>query len=197
MREIAVFDFDGTLTRRDSFIEFARFTVGTAAFACALFRSLPDIVRWKLGCISSSQAKEALFARLYKGMSAERFNDAGVRFADKIKEIERREIVDKLREYVCAGTPVYIISAGMPQWIEPWAKMMGVTAVEGTVPEVAEGKLTGRFESANCLGEEKVRRFEALNLRPCRLVVYGDSSGDDAILAIADEAHRVCKTLRK
>ena len=63
--------------------------------------------------------------------------------------------------------------------------------IVGTRIEVENGMVTGRFLTPNCYGEEKVRRL--LEVLPDRrlyhLTAYGDSRGDRALLAYADEAH--------
>ncbi len=57
----------------------------------------------------------------------------------------------------------------------------------------AHGRLTGRFSSRNCYGQEKVNRL--LRVEPhretYRLIAYGDSRGDREMLAFADEGIRI------
>lgn len=67
---------------------------------------------------------------------------------------------------------------------------MGVTII-GTKVQVVDGKLTGRFLTKNCYGEEKVRRLleQYPNRKEYKLVAYGDSRGDHALLDFADEGH--------
>jgi phosphoserine phosphatase len=63
--------------------------------------------------------------------------------------------------------------------------------VLGTQVEVIDGKLTGRFLSKNCYGQEKVNRILSLypNRQEYNLTAYGDSRGDKEMLAFADESH--------
>ena len=82
----------------------------------------------------------------------------------------------------------------MAEWITPWAAEAGVTTLLTTAPEVdGSGRLTGRFSGANCHGAEKAKRirerFGAMD--GCEIDAYGDSSGDDAMLAIATNPHKV------
>ncbi len=50
-------------------------------------------------------------------------------------------------------------------------------------------RVTGRFDGPNCRGEEKVRRLREAFGDDIRLeAAYGDTSGDRAMLALADEA---------
>lgn len=199
-RGMSVFDFDGTLTRRDTFMLFARHARGGKALRRALVRSLPAIIRWKLGLSSNSEAKQRLFSCLYAGMPYSDFVAAGESFADVIDRNLRRRGMDALVEAQARGDRTIIDSASIDDWIRPWAMRHGVDEVIATRPEVdAAGRLTGRFATPNCHGAEKVRR---LALRyPDRdawhINAYGDSSGDLDLLDYADVPHMLRSRSRR
>ena len=193
-RTIAVFDFDGTITDRDSFGCFVKATIGTPRFYLGICMQMPRLVGYKLGIISNDRAKESLFGTYFRGCRAESFNEAGRRFTSHIDRMLRLDTMQHLLDHLHSGHDVYIVSASMPQWIRPWALGAGITDVIGTEPEIdSSGLLTGRFATPNCYGAEKVRRF--LLAEPdrdtYRLIAYGDSAGDREILTEADEAHWV------
>lgn len=73
----ALFDFDGTITRHDTFMSFGRFSVGYFVFNCAVLKSIPYIVAWKLRLASNSYAKQRLFRFLSRGMEYEKFRELG------------------------------------------------------------------------------------------------------------------------
>lgn len=75
--------------------------------------------------------------------------------------------------------------------MRPFCIRLGVPNVIGTKVEVDSfGKLTGRFLTPNCYGQEKVCRL--LEIEPNReeyiLVAYGDSKGDKEMFEFADNA---------
>lgn len=190
MKQVVVFDFDGTITRRDSFIGFSRFALGRAKVLKALTLSLPKILLWKLGIVSSSKAKECLFGHLYAGQHVAALMDCAQGYEPPL----RREVMDKLQEHLRQGDTVYIISASFSLWIAPWAKKHGVENICCTGAAVdRQGNLTGRFSTPNCRGEEKVRRL--LQMEPDRksyhLTAYGDSRGDREMLQFADTAYKL------
>lgn len=195
MERYAFFDFDGTLIRGDSFGLFARFAVGRAAFFKAVFISSPWIIAWKLRCISSSKAKERLFGKLFGGMPYADFKRYGEAFSKVIESRIKLDTVRRLREHVDAGDTVVIVTASMAEWIAPWAKGYGVDTLLTTAPEVSEatGRLNGRFLGANCHGAEKARRITERfgSLKDAEVWAYGDSAGDDAMLALADHPCRI------
>lgn len=192
---IALFDFDGTLTTKDTFIEFGLFAVGKMNFCKALIRNVTYLAGWELGIIPNYKAKEKLFGSLFKGMTLEEFNGKCEAFSRKIDTFLHPVGYDKMKTHLKEGTPVYIVSASIENWIKPWARNQGVTDVVSTKIEVNEyGKLTGRFASKNCYGPEKVNRIKDVckEIESSEIWAYGDSKGDDDMLKFSDH-HAIIK----
>lgn len=198
-KALTAFDFDGTLTKGDSFLRFAIFALGKRKTAAAILRTLPWIGLWKTGLVSNSRAKQRLFSALFRSMPVEDFRNYGKRFATEILPgLLRQDIVKELRTRISNGEEAYIVTASMAEWIEPWADVQGVKKVVATMPETnSEGLLTGKFLTRNCHGAEKVDRLykEIPSLKNDResiyLTVFGDSSGDRELMAFADVSHLV------
>lgn len=186
--KLALFDFDGTITRHDTFISFGRFALGPWRFLKALLLSAPQIIAWKLNLASNAEAKQALFSRLYKGMKLDDFQKLGRRFAEVV-ESDIKPVADTLiRQHLAAGHTVAIVSASIGDWIRPWAASKGIDIVLATEPETdSNGLLTGRFSTPNCHGPEKVRRInQQFTLTPdSEIWAYGDSKADEPMLALA------------
>lgn len=160
--------------------------------------SLPAIALWKVGLRTGEYAKLRLFSAAFRGMSHEEFRSAGESFARKVEGITRSETVAALGNALREHRTVAIVSASCGDWIRPWAEGHGVRHVLATEVEVdGSGRLTGRFTTPNCRGEEKVTRilaaFPELRDRKeqCDITAYGDSGGDDAMLAFATNPVRV------
>ncbi|MDE6371509.1 MAG: HAD-IB family hydrolase, partial [Duncaniella sp.] len=188
---IAIFDFDGTLTTKDTFIEFAKYSVGWGCLIKGIIKSLPWLLAWKLHLIAGGKAKEQLFSQLYKGMSLTTFEEYCLNFADRISKIERRNLVEYLHSHLKKKDQVFIVSASFPEWIIPWAKRHGISenCIIGTGIETDNYDiLTGKFSTPNCNEAEKVKRVREYipYLSDCEIYAYGDSSGDRAILNVAD-----------
>lgn len=190
MRKIAVFDFDGTITRCDTFLLFIKYVRGPFMFLWGMFLLLPILVAYKLKICPNWKAKQIVFSYFFRGMTYKDFQSAGIRFSAVVNQIVRPIIVQKIKEHKQRGEQVFIISASISEWIVPWARENGIDHVLSTQIEVNEsGMLTGKLLSKNCYGSEKVRRL--LEIEPHRedyyLFVYGDSSGDKELMAFADE----------
>lgn len=189
--KIYAFDFDGTLTRSDSLIEFIRFAKGDKDFALCFLRYLPLLLLMKIGLYPNWKAKQKVFSYCFKGMKEDDFNAVCARFAGKKAGMMRSKGMEKLREVLAEGGKAIIISASVNNWVEPFFYEMPDVYVIGTMVEVRNGVLTGRFLTKNCYGEEKVKRL--LQLYPERteywLTAYGDSRGDTELLDFANESY--------
>lgn len=192
MHKIAVFDFDGTLTCHDTYITFARHALGMPRLLFGCLRSLPWLVAWKAGLIRGGRAKERLTRCLYRGMPVDEFKSRCSTFADVIETDLRDDIMGRLRALQTQGVQTAIVSASVDMWIKPWAERHGIETVLSTQLEVdAYGRLTGRFDTPNCYGEEKVRRMQRHfgDLTAYEITAFGDSKGGDgAMLGVADHA---------
>mgnify|MGYP002528219534 FL=1 len=189
-KNIAVFDFDGTITNKDTLLYFILFTKGYWAFMVGFLLYSPLLIAFKLRLYPNWKVKQALFSYFFGGMDYKEFQRWGEIFADEVEKIERESTVDKLKNHLKNGDKVYVISASIDDWVRPFCcSLLGVTATIGTKVEVDPGgKLTGRFLTKNCYGPEKVNRL--LEIEPDRrkyfLYAYGDSRGDKEILEFAD-----------
>ncbi|MBQ8152469.1 MAG: HAD-IB family hydrolase [Prevotella sp.] len=188
MRKIVAFDFDGTLTNKDSLLEFIRDVRGTTALWCGFLRYAPILVLMLLKCYPHGKAKEKIFSYFFKGMSINEFNAVCQQFAASHRHLLRPKGVAAIEEAQAAGAAVVIISASVDNWVQPFFPTVKVL---GTQIEVRDGLLTGRFLTENCFGQEKVNRLLAVypDRADYHLTAYGDSQGDRELLAFADEAH--------
>ena len=189
--KVYAFDFDGTLTRRDTLIEFIRFVKGYKAFLLCFLRYSPLLVLMKLGLYPNWKAKQRVFSHCFRGMAVDTFNSLCSRFASDKARLMRPKGMKKLREVLAEGGKVVVVSASVNNWVEPFFAGIGGVYVVGTMVEEREGVLTGRFLTKNCYGEEKVTRL--LQLFPERtqywLTAYGDSRGDFELLDFANESY--------
>ena len=190
MQSIAVFDFDGTITRKDTLLEFIKFSEGSRQFYFGFFLFSPLLVAMKLKLYPNWKAKQKLFSYFYKGVSIRQFNEWGDRFSFEIDKIARPKAIEKIISHKEKGNKIIIISASIENWIKPWAEKSGVEIVLATKIETDKnGLLTGKFLTRNCYGQEKVNRL--LEVFPDRneykLIAYGDSRGDKELINFADE----------
>lgn len=181
-------DFDGTLTTRDTLLAFIRYAKGATAFWLGFLLHTPWLVLMKLGLYPNWKAKQRVFSYFFGDMNLETFDTLCQAFAKENRHLLRPLAIETIKKAHSEGAEVLIVSASIDNWVQPFFPDVKVI---GTQVEVRDGRLTGRFLTKNCYGQEKVNRI--LNYLPdrktYRLIAYGDSRGDQELLAFADEAH--------
>ncbi len=188
MRTIIATDFDGTLTSADTLLRFIRHTRGICPLLAVFALYSPLLVLMKLRLYSNEKIKQKIFSHFFRGMSLDEFNALCRDYAASDRQILRPGGMEMISRAKAEGHEVVIVSASMENWVQPFFPDVKVI---GTQIETRDGLLTGRFSSPNCYGREKVKRL--LTVYPdrnnYRLIAYGDSGGDKALLAFADESH--------
>jgi len=198
MKQVFAFDFDGTLTTRDTLIAFIRYACGTPRFLLGFLLHSPLLVLMKLRLYPNGKAKQRVFSWFFRGMTIDAFDALCQDFGHSQRHLLRPETVSVLEQALADGAEVLVVSASIDNWVRPFferskegrSKGVKEITVVGTQVEVVDGRLTGRFLTPNCYGQEKVRRILALHpdRSSYRLTAYGDSRGDRELLAFADEA---------
>ena len=191
---VAVFDFDGTLTSKDTLLEFIEFACGRWKFYVGFLLYTPILILMKLHLYPNWKAKEKIFTYFFKGMNYQDFQKLGKDFSKVIDCFKRDDVVDILKKHIAEGHNVYVISASIAEWVRPWCEQIKVNNVLATEIEIDDkGLLTGRFLSKNCYGQEKVNRL--LEVEPDRneyyLYAYGDSRGDKDMIEFAEQGFYV------
>ena len=189
MIDLALFDFDGTITKDDSLLKFIRFVVGDGRFVFGLVVLSPILVAYKLKLIPNYKAKQYMLSWFFKGMSKEAFlkvaNEYSLVHIDKIL---RPKAMEKISWHKAQGHKVVIVSASIDCWLRPWCEKNGLELI-ATKLEIKDDIVTGKLLSKNCYGVEKVNRIkEIYNLKDFEYIYsYGDSSGDKQMLELAHE----------
>lgn len=193
MRRIAFFDFDLTLTTKDSFGVFIRHCFENQKFLLVFktLKAIPFVFLWKIGVLSNSKSKELVFSAYFKGMPELLFMQKCSSFGkEKIPSIINPRALDCLKGHLSDGDSVTIVSASMHDYLVEWSNGIGVSVL-ATGVEVNSGFVTGRFSTPNCTGAEKVTRIkEVYDLSVYdEIFAYGDSDGDTEMLAIATKGY--------
>ncbi len=187
-KSLALFDFDGTITTKDTFIEFIKFTEGTSGFHWGIFKQSPLLLLYALKIIPNYLAKQKLFASFYQGTETTFFNHWAEDFKAYINTIVKPKALNRLDFHRSLGHRIVIVSAGLENMIEPWCRENNIELI-ATKIEFNNGQLTGKFASKNCYAEQKVVRIkEILNINEYdKIYAYGNSKGDLAMLELASE----------
>jgi phosphatidylglycerophosphatase C len=187
-RSIAFFDFDGTITSRDSFLEFLLYAFGFSRLALASFMLSPVLILHVLGITNNNYTKEQVYRYFFSGLTNDQLTNYGEHFVrDQLSKIIRRLALEKIQWHISEGHKVVIVTASLHYWVLPWAAQFGLDCL-ATHMEQKQGVLTGIYAGLNCHGEEKVRRIlDTYNLSEFdEIYAYGDTVGDLPMLNLAN-----------
>lgn len=194
VRRVAAFDFDGTLSRRDTLIPFLVRAAGRRRFASACAMLGLDGARGRVAARDRDAVKVALLAQLFTGHDESSLRALGEQYArDLLSDQLRPDALDRLHRHRHRGDDVLFVSASLVYYLDPLGAELGVDAVIAVEPEVVDGRLTGSLAAPNVRAAEKARRLrnwlgapETGPMEGVELWAYGNSSGDHALLELAD-----------
>lgn len=195
---IAAFDVDGSLTTHDCVVPFLRRVGGTVGLAMRCLRS-PVTLGVALFRRDRDGVKAIGARAAFAGRSVADVERDAVAFAAEIHERRlRNDVVAELERHRAAGAVIVLVSASFEVYLLPLAERLGVDDVLAARLEVADdGTYTGLLFGPNCRGPEKVVRLHDWldqhhgGRAAVHVTAYGDSAGDNELLADADEAHWV------
>lgn len=188
-KEIVAFDFDGTLSIRDSFTAFLKWRVGPLKYLGGMLRLVPAAFAY-LGDRDRGRIKAASVDVFLKGIKREALAIQAEAYRDEVwKKFMRPDALAKWEEWGAKGVHRVIVTASPETTIAPFAERLGAENLIGTQLEFdGDDRVTGRFATPNCRREQKVQRIRAVYGPDVRVVAaYGDTSGDEQMIAMAEE----------
>lgn len=187
---VAAFDFDGTISKRDSLPYFLYFTSGFFKTFFKLAMHVPLFISYFLNLRSRQQVKESLLKSFFEGMPIETLKEKGKEFAKgSLNKMIKQEALEEIKKNQAMGIRCILVSANLDVYLDEFAYSNGFhDSITSKVAFDKEGRVTGYLEGVNCRGIEKVRRLEQLlGLKDNYILyAYGDSDGDKEMLELAD-----------
>ncbi|HRN55572.1 MAG TPA: HAD family hydrolase [Agriterribacter sp.] len=188
---IAFFDFDGTITCKDTLFEIIKYQKGKRALYLGLVKLSPWLIAMKLRVISNTTAKEKLLSFFFKGTPQQDFQrkcDAFI--AKELPQLIRPGALREINRLKQNNTTVVIVTASAENWTAGWCSQNQISCI-ATKLEITDGKITGRINGKNCNGIEKVNRIKSLYQLDTysSVLAYGDTKGDKPMLSLAAFAY--------
>jgi HAD superfamily hydrolase (TIGR01490 family) len=185
---LALFDFDGTITRKDSFIEFIKFYKGLPSFYLGLIVLSPLLLLFKAGIIKNWTIKELVFTYYFKNEKYNNFRDHCREFGlNYIPALIKPMALEIINNHIKNNDRIVIISASFEEVLIDWCNNRHLELI-GTRIEVINGSVTGKISGKNCYGTEKVNRLKQyLEIsRYTDIYAYGDSKGDLPLIELSN-----------
>ena len=189
---LVFFDFDGTLTRRDTIVPFGLFLARRSRHKYLKSAQLVRLISLlKFRILSNHQFKERFCDSLLKGESERTIEGLARRFVDGyVQRNLNTPVLEVMRGHQENGDHVCLVSSNFTFLLRVFGDTRDVSSVFATDAETAAGRFTGRLSGRACDGPEKLSRvlayFEHKDVREA--TAYGDSRGDRPLLAFVKNA---------
>jgi phosphatidylglycerophosphatase C len=184
---VVAFDFDGTLTIRDSFTAFLKWRAGTIRYAFGLLRLAPAALAYVFhrdrGRLKAAAVREFLLGATQAVLESE-----ARAFAElHSRRLLRPDAVAAWKRWRNQRVRLAIVTASPDLLVAPFARGLGADALIGTQFAFDDdGRVTGGFATPNCRGPEKLVRLRtAFGPDFVLKAAYGDTRGDREMIAAA------------
>ena len=189
-KKIAFFDFDGTITRKDSLLEIIKFQKGSFAFYAGFLLNLHWLIAYLFNFIPNQKAKEKLLTYFFSGTEEMVFQEKCDEFAKIVlPRLIRPAALAEINALRHEDFEIVVVTASAANWIMYWTHQLSLKLI-ATKLEAKNGVITGRLGGKNCYGEQKaVFILEHWDLNEYKeIYAYGDSPGDKPMLALATKS---------
>ena len=186
---LALFDFDGTITATDSFVPFIRRAVSPTRQVLGSIILLPLIVSYKFGLVSATRTRATIVSFGLRGRREDELRDIGATYAiNVLPGTIRPKAIERIEWHKKQGDDIVIVSAALGIYLEEWCRRINLPVI-CTQLESHAGIFTGRYVGGDCTGQEKTRRILAkYDLTRYKTIYgYGDTSEDDDLLSLANK----------
>ena len=186
--DLALFDFDGTITHSDTFTKFVLFATDAKRLKRGKLLLLPEIIAYKSKLSSGKRIRRKMFDFGFKDTSETDITAKAEYFAINIlSDLIRPEALARMKWHQDRGDEVIVVSASLDLYLRPWCTQYGIQLICNQV-EIINGKLTGNFIGHDCSANEKSRRVEsAYNLDSYNnIYAYSDTVEDKELLQLAN-----------
>ncbi len=188
---LALFDFDGTISTKDTIFNFIKFSCNKGKIFFGFFILMPVFILYGIKLLSHHKAKEIILTYYFKGWDKNKLLEWADRYAKEVlPNIIRPAAIDKINWHLKQNHKVTIVSGSLDILISSWCKERDLDLI-CTELDLNNDTITGKLASNNCFAKEKpIRIKEKYTLEKfSHIYAYGDSSGDRPMMALADESY--------
>lgn len=189
MKCLALFDFDGTITTKETFSPFLHYAVPfyRRVFIGSMLGTF--IAAYKAGLLRPSYLRKCLVMGAFFGADETSLNEKGLIFSRiYLSKYVRPLALERIRWHKRRGDTVVLVSASLSTYLSDWAQNIGIDLVCSKL-ESSKGVLTGLYQDGDCTGPTKAQRIrDRYNLDSFQSVyAYGDTAEDFDLLSLADK----------
>jgi HAD superfamily hydrolase (TIGR01490 family) len=194
---LALFDFDGTITTHDTFTAFIKYATPTLRLKLGMIYLAPKILVYKIGLRKGTKMRQDIVSFAFKGLSKKYLDGKAKSFYESfMNNVLRPNAMEKLKWHQKNGDRVILVSASLDIYLNYWCDSQNIELI---CSELAyrDGICIGKYISDDCTGEFKASKVkQRVQLDDYKeIYAYGDTSEDRELLELADHKYLCWKKL--
>jgi HAD superfamily hydrolase (TIGR01490 family) len=194
-QNLALFDFDGTLYKKDSFTGFIFYALSKRHI---IRRGIPIyawIQAYYLKLYPAHAMRPKLFHAMFKKCNVNEIDHIARDYAQYLIQDFNPELLKQLRLHQAHGDQVVLVSATIDIYLKYVAEYLNIAFICSHV-EIQNGQYTGRYTNSDCSNQEKanqvLKQYKLSHYK--HIYAYGNSDEDLAMLNLAHHSFYVGKT---
>jgi len=186
--ELALIDFDHTITTCDTYGRFLRRVATPEQLAQAWWKVGPWLLAYRLKLISAARIRARVTRLTFRDRHADDIAAQAAGFSREVlPEVVRPQMLEQIRWHLQQRHTVVVVSGSLDLYLRPWCDALGLELICNRL-ESRDGRLTGRYVDGDCAPHKAARIRARYDLsRYVRVHAYGDSREDRSMLALAQE----------
>ncbi|WP_374664952.1 HAD-IB family hydrolase [Acinetobacter sp.] len=186
-KNLALFDFDGTLCTKDSFTGFIFYALRKRHIVRQGLKILPWIQGYYLNLYPAHAMRPKLYRAMFSESNAFDVQRMAAEYAHTLLAHLNPELLRQLQRHQALGDDVVIVSASVDIYLKPICELLNVQLI-CTEPVISNGQYTGHYATLDCSCEQKKQRIlKQFDLSQYDSVyAYGNSYEDLEMLSLAD-----------
>jgi len=186
--QLALIDFDHTVTTCDTYGRFLRHVATPAQLVRARWSLGPWLAGYRAGIVSASTLRVRATRLAFSDRDADEIARRAGQFAEEVlPTVLRADMMARIAWHRDRGHAAVLVSGSLDLYLRPWCERHGLDLVCNRL-EQRDGRLTGRYEGGDRGGHKAADIQARYDLRRYeRIHAYGDSREDRPMLALAHE----------
>ena len=191
-KNLALFDFDGTLCKKDSFTGFIFYALSKRHIVRQGIKILPWIQAYYLKIYPANSMRIRLFNAMFKNANSNEILDLAADYSHRLMAQLDPELYQQLLKHQNNGDDVVLVSASVDIYLEMICQILKIDLI-CTETEILDGKFTGSYSTPDCSSDQKrLRILSKYDLNQySKIYAYGNSEEDLAMLSLADFKYMV------
>ncbi|TCM67766.1 HAD superfamily hydrolase (TIGR01490 family) [Acinetobacter calcoaceticus] len=191
-KNLALFDFDGTLCNKDSFTGFIFYALSKRHIVKQGIKILPWIQAYYLNIYPAHSMRSKLFHAMFADSPTQDILALADEYAPRLLSQLNQELYQQLLKHQQLGDDIVLVSASVDIYLEPLCQLLKIDLI-CTETEIKAQRFTGKYITPDCSSAQKrIRILEKYRLSSyAKVYAYGNSNEDLKMLSLADFPYMV------